>query len=447
MIEARKLKVVKGQASLLTGSEKSKKLRTFVSASLSATEEEMSRMAIPRVIVLAENPAFLQAVRKLMEHAGLKVALEPVANHEELLSRYMTGNTDMILASVIPELSVEPLLNTLRQAALEIPVLLVGNAPIQSQASQDETTDDLNFEVPRYLPSDELFRLPALMEWMLRQSHRTAIPSEDLGSEMDRTAEILRDNQKLVTIGRLAGSIAHEINNPLEAVTNLLYLMEVEDGLSGNSRQYLTLAQQELARVVEISKQTLNFYREANSPVRSDVSDLVEEVMVLFSRKMAEKNLDVVRQYRRADKLLVYPGEIRQVLSNLITNAMEASPEHGRLFLRIRPTRKWSDTGIFGVRISIGDKGGGIAPEVRHRLGEPFFTTKGHGGTGLGLWVTRSIVHRYGGELQLRSSIGKDRHGSVFSIFLPTNLRPQIVPLNNNGLNSDNSDRPFLKRG
>ena len=140
-----------------------------------------------------------------------------------------------------------------------------------------------------------------------------------------------------------------------------------------------------------------------------------------------EKNLRIERQYDCPVEAVVYPGEMRQVLSNLVTNAIEASLPNGRLRVRVRCTRNWSDPGVRGLRVSIGDTGSGIPPEVQRRLGEPFFTTKGQRGTGLGLWVTRSIVQRYGGEMQLRSSVASQRHGTVFSIFLPTNMRPSKV--------------------
>lgn len=151
-----------------------------------------------------------------------------------------------------------------------------------------------------------------------------------------------------------------------------------------------------------------------------------------ISRKILDKNLEVVRQYESSQAITAFPGEMRQVLSNLITNAIEASASGGRLTLRIRDTRKWSDTGVRGLRFSVADNGAGISPDARSRLGEPFFTTKGQAGTGLGLWVTRSILNRYGGNLQLRSSVGEDRHGTVFSVFLPTNMRPLVVTTSHN---------------
>lgn len=240
-------------------------------------------------------------------------------------------------------------------------------------------------------------------------------------SNLDQVAEVLRENQKLITLGRLAASIAHEINNPLESITNLLYLMEQGD--SGKQSEYLKLAQRELGRVVQISKQTLTFSRETAAPVRVQLAELIEEVLGLHARRIGDKALRVVRQYENYEPVTVFPGEMRQVISNLISNAIEATSNRGRIVIRIRTAHRWTGREERGLRLSIGDNGSGIPPDMRARLGEPFFTTKGQGGTGLGLWVTRSILSRYGGILQVRSSVGPEQHGTVFSVFLPFQLR------------------------
>jgi signal transduction histidine kinase len=240
-------------------------------------------------------------------------------------------------------------------------------------------------------------------------------------------AQFLRESQKLLAIGRIAGEIAHEINNPLEAVTNLLYLIGLDPELSEATRSYLETAQRELERVIVISKQTLNFYRETQSPQKVKLSELLDEVLVLYRRKLEMKNIAVSRRYEREDAVLVFPGEMRQIFSNLIANAMDASPAGARLSLRIRPGRQWMDSGVRGMRVTVADSGNGMTPEVLAKLGKAFFTTKGSRGTGLGLWVSKAIVKCYGGDFRLRSSTAAGRSGTTFSIFLPTNLRPHIV--------------------
>lgn len=251
--------------------------------------------------------------------------------------------------------------------------------------------------------------------------HLDGVPEHGLPDhrpvELNQVAQILRDNQKLITLGRLAASIAHEINNPLESITNLLYLME--QSKPEKASEYLKLAQRELSRVVQISKQTLTFSRETRGPVQAQLAELIEEVLGLHARRIGDKNLHVVRQYETCKPLTVFPGEMRQVLSNLLSNAVEATSDEGRIVIRIRASRSWTGREARGLRLSIGDDGSGISEEIRNHLGEPFYTTKGQRGTGLGLWVTRSILGRYGGMLQLRSSVSPVRHGTVFSIFLP----------------------------
>jgi signal transduction histidine kinase len=243
--------------------------------------------------------------------------------------------------------------------------------------------------------------------------------------KLDQVAKVLRENQKLISLGRLAASIAHEINNPLESITNLLYLMEPD--VPEKTTGYLKLAQRELSRVVQISKQTLTFSRETKALVRVQLAELIEEVLALHNRRVNDKNLRVVRQYETTEPVTVFPGEMRQVLSNLISNAIEATAPRGRIVIRIRAARRWTGRGTRGLRVSIGDNGAGIPASLRRRLGEPFFTTKGQGGTGLGLWVTNSILKRYGGNMQLRSSISPMRHGTVFSLFLPSAMNSVAI--------------------
>jgi signal transduction histidine kinase len=260
----------------------------------------------------------------------------------------------------------------------------------------------------------------------MSEERREGKQSKTGQDELRDTAGLMRENQRLVTIGRLTGSIAHEINNPLESVTNLLFLIDHEPGLPARVRDYLTMAQRELERVVQIAKQTLNFYRDTASPVPVRLSELLDEVLVLYARRISDKRMKVIRRFGSEEPLVVFPGEVRQVFSNLIANAIEASAENGKLYLRIRKSRFWNDPRIVGIRVTVADNGIGMSAEVSRRVGEAFFTTKGQAGTGLGLWVSQSIIERYGGNLFVKSSTG-EHHGTVFSILLPTNLRPQVV--------------------
>jgi signal transduction histidine kinase len=222
----------------------------------------------------------------------------------------------------------------------------------------------------------------------------------------------------------------HEINNPLESITNLVYLLSCDAQLPAHLRPYVDIAEQELKRVTQITKQTLSFYRETQTPVRVELSTLLEEVLVLYARRLGEKRIEVARRYESDEPVLLFPGEMRQVYANLLANAIEATAAGGRIVLRLhRARRRLPEGAVDGLRLLVADSGSGIAPEVRQKLGQPFFTTKGQRGTGLGLWVSQAIVRRYNGEIQLRSSTAPERHGTTFSIFLPFNLGPQMVDL------------------
>jgi signal transduction histidine kinase len=234
--------------------------------------------------------------------------------------------------------------------------------------------------------------------------------------------EALRKSEKLAVAGRLAASIAHEINNPLESVTNLLYLMRTAE--PGRYSAYLQQAEQELARVTEITKQTLHFYREPARPGPIDVVAILESVLTLYHPKIASAGVYVQREFDTPRPILAAPGEIRQIFSNLIINAVDAMRRGGCLVIRTRNAHDPANLAVPGVRISIADNGTGIPKEMLGRIFEPFVTTKGETGTGLGLWVTAEIVHKLSGRIRVRSRTTARLNESakiktVFSIFFP----------------------------
>jgi signal transduction histidine kinase len=234
-----------------------------------------------------------------------------------------------------------------------------------------------------------------------------------------KSEELLRRTEKLAVAGRLAASIAHEINNPLEAVTNLLYLVG-RTPLTDEARNYLELASHELDRVAQITVQTLRFHRRSSRPVETDLADLVESVLPLFESRTRLLHASVNSRFRPSPKVLVHDGEVRQVVANLISNATDALGENGRLALRIAPASH-SRTGVAGVVLTVADTGHGMTPETLARIYEPFFSTKGATGTGLGLWVSLEIVEKHGGTLHVRSRASRTGHagGTVFRFFLP----------------------------
>ena len=240
-------------------------------------------------------------------------------------------------------------------------------------------------------------------------------------TEQRQTTAALMQSEKLAVVGRLAASIAHEINNPLESVTNLLYLARHSQDFT-EVQHYLETAERELRRVSVISNQTLRFYRQSTKPRLVTCQDLCQSALSIYQGRLLNSNVEVQTRKRALEPVMCFDGEIRQVLSNLIGNAIDAMHHAGgRLFIRSNQATDWA-TGRQGLVLTVADTGSGINPEVMKRIFDPFFTTKGFGGTGLGLWVSQEIVARHHGALRVRSSQGK---GTVFNLFLPFDAAPR----------------------
>ncbi len=231
------------------------------------------------------------------------------------------------------------------------------------------------------------------------------------------TNQALLQNEKLTAVGRLAASIAHEINNPLEAVTNLLFLAQGSDNLQ-QVKNYLSTADRELRRIGAITTQTLRFHKQSSNPTTVSCAHLVEGVLSMYQGRIVNAHLDVSERSRCHARVLCYEGEIRQVLNNLVANALDALPPGGRLLLRDREGTDWR-TGRRGVFLTVADTGCGMPPHAKAKLFDAFFSTKGVGGTGLGLWISKGIMERHAGKFLLRSSQHPRHHGTVFAIFLP----------------------------
>ena len=234
-------------------------------------------------------------------------------------------------------------------------------------------------------------------------------------SAQKQSEEAVRRSEKLATAGRLAASIAHEINNPLEAVINLLYLARHD---SSNAQQYLTMAEKEVGRIARLAQQTLGFVRDTGSPGWMDPAIITDEILQLYSRKLEGRRIRVTRRYRNSTPISGYSGELRQLLANLLVNAVDAMAEGGSLQVRVAAARQWSD-GREGIRITVADNGSGISKQNLRRIFEPFYTTKKDAGTGLGLWVSRGIVQKHGGSIRVRSRSEGPATGTVFTVFLP----------------------------
>jgi PAS domain S-box-containing protein len=240
-------------------------------------------------------------------------------------------------------------------------------------------------------------------------------------TERRRSEDTLRRTEKLAAAGQLAASIAHEINNPLEAVTNLLFLLRTQVTPGGEAMRFTEMAQHELARVSEITQQTLRFYRPSTSPSLANVAEILDSILTLHSGRVHTLRVDVTRRYGDNVDLYCLSGALRQVFANLITNALDALNGGGQLLIRAARSRCWKD-GRSGVRVVVADTGIGMPAEVRARIFEPFFTTKLATGTGLGLWVTHDIMDKHQGSIAVRSrssSPQQNGSGTVFMLFFP----------------------------
>jgi PAS domain S-box-containing protein len=241
----------------------------------------------------------------------------------------------------------------------------------------------------------------------------------DIDAQQKRE-EALRQAEKLAVAGRLAASIAHEMNNPLESVTNLMYLARDSQSLK-ESQDYLEIAEQELARVAQITSQTLRFHKQLSAAALTHVSEVLETVLALHRGRISKEGLVLHFEARACMPLECYAGEIRQVMANLIGNALNAMKNGGDLTVRVREATAWNGTGT-GIRVIIADTGHGMTALTIERLYEPFFTTKDAFGTGLGLWVSEGIGRKHGGTICVRSRVEPGRSGTVFTVFLPITI-------------------------
>jgi PAS domain S-box-containing protein len=231
-------------------------------------------------------------------------------------------------------------------------------------------------------------------------------------TERKRAEAALVQSEKLAATGRMAAAIAHEVNNPLEAILNLSYLLAKHPSLDEEARQYSELLLEEVVRVSRITKQMLSFYREISDPAEMRIDEVLDSVLRLHRPILQQKSIELVTQYRSSATVLGRKGELRQVFTNLIINAIDALEPGGELKIKVQ-------TGTRTVRITIADNGSGVPATARQKIFEPFFSTKHGQGTGLGLWVSHGIIRKHGGTIRMRSSTAPGRSGTVFTISLP----------------------------
>jgi PAS domain S-box-containing protein len=261
----------------------------------------------------------------------------------------------------------------------------------------------------------------------------TVSPIRDRDGRVIGAAKIARDitqqkrleaavqiSERLASVGRLAATVAHEINNPLEAITNFIYLARHSQGLPDGVKQYLDYADRELGRVAHLARQTLGFYRDTSRASLVYVPRLVDDVLGIYQGKVNYKRLSIKREIEPGLTICAMQGEMKQIVSNLLANAIDATPAGGRIIIRARRSQNL-ESGRSGIRIAIADTGSGIDDAHKAKLFKPFFTTKKEVGTGLGLWLSKDLLEKKGGSIQFRSRSARPS-GTVMSIFLPSLL-------------------------
>lgn len=236
-------------------------------------------------------------------------------------------------------------------------------------------------------------------------------------TQQKKAERALRTSERLASVGRLAATVAHEINNPLEAITNLIFLAKSATSRE-DTNKFLAMAEDELTRVSHLTRQTLGFYREPRQVAQVGVGELIESLASIFSARARNRGVRVQAEVSEEASLNV-PAEMRQVLANLVANSMDAMEAGGVVRIRASGARRWNGGDERGIRLTIADNGSGIPKAVRPKLFEPFFTTKKDVGTGLGLWVCKGIVDNYRGTIHLKSCAEPGRSWTAFSVFLP----------------------------
>ncbi len=293
-------------------------------------------------------------------------------------------------------------------------------APVQEQiAATLRGEGDFSSEYRLIQPDESVKHVLAVGRCTMAEN---GTPLRFTGVTIDITARketerALLESEKIAAVGRLASSIAHEINNPLEAVTNLMYLA-TRQPISQEARELLTTAEHELRRVSVIANQTLRFHKQASSPTEIAPEYLLATVLTMYERRLKMMGISVELDYRATQPLMCFEGDIRQVLSNLVGNAIDAMSAGGRLCLKTRTITNWK-TQRKNTVFTVADTGSGISRQSIRRIFEAFFTTKGLNGNGLGLWVSKEVATRHGGRIHVRSSQDGRHHGTVFRFSLP----------------------------
>ncbi len=381
---------------------------------LSLVDPETSELRIRASLGLAQD--FLDLVERLRPGAG---ACGACMQRRERV--------------IIEDVERDEVFVEYRRAAARAGFRAVHSTPLLNRAGQLIGVLSVHFPAP-YRPSEQQVRFTDLFAGLasnaienaqlycaakdeIQRRTQAERALEERIAELRRAHSALLEAERLAATGRLAATIAHEINNPLEAITNLFYLLDRLPGMPEEGRAYTSQCSQELQRVAHIVKEILGFYRSAG-PVLVSVGDAVRSALAVSARQLELRGIRVHAELDCDQRVLAREGELRQIFLNLLGNAIQATPTGGRLRVRVRPAVAWNRRAQRGVRITIADTGRGISREHRPHVFEPFFSTKAEKGTGLGLWVTKGIVQKHCGSIRFRTRVG-DGSGTCFTVFLP----------------------------
>lgn len=275
-----------------------------------------------------------------------------------------------------------------------------------------------HYETTRKKKNGELFQVSVTISPIIDHSGRVIGASKiarDI-SDKKRVEHLLIQSEKLAATGRMAAAIAHEINNPLESLINVIFLARQHSAPDSRVAQLLLTAEQELERVSHIARQTLGYYKDTGAPVDVHIHELIQNVLTVYNSKMMPADIRVDSRFNDLQKISVSKGEMLQVLSNVIANAIDSMKEGGLLTIT---TRNVFGAGQDGIEVVVRDTGSGIEQDNLPRVFEPFFTTKGILGTGIGLWVAKQLVSRRGGQISIASSTTPKKSGTTVTIFIP----------------------------
>ncbi|MGB6132833.1 MAG: PAS domain-containing sensor histidine kinase [Acidobacteriaceae bacterium] len=374
----------------------------------------MATLAGPNHILRYVNPAFCRLLSKTKDELTGKPFAEAVAWEGclALLNRvYRTGEFAV---------QTEPGRTEAHPARRSYSVWPLHGAEDHPAGLAMQVTETTQFQ-QRAIAVNEQLLLSGVRQHELRETAERLNAELQLEiAERKRMEQALVHSEKLAVTARFASAMAHEINNPLEAISNLVYLLAPLQ-TSAEAQAYIATMEGQLKGLTRIAVQSLKFHRDSNKPAVFSLDAVLREVSEFYRPQAERQGIVIHQRIETGGAILAFRSEIVQVITNLLLNALDATPTGGQVILHLYPAPRWlcEVHGSVGYCFSVADTGSGIAPQDRARIYQPFFTTKGEAGTGLGLWVSSGIIDRIGGSIRVWSSSRQGRSGTCFSVFLP----------------------------